>query len=1039
MNVGMLKFRILGPLELSTDNGSVSLRSNRQRVVLAMLLLNANYVVPIDRLIEALWEHGPPTTAKSQVQTCVSALRQLLKNAETDSSITTWPTGYEIRVADAELDAAAFKSLVSSGLAAVAAGRPEDAVADLRSALGMWRGTAAADVESPTAQAAATRLNEDRMSALEDCIELELGLGRHHELIGELAALVKEYPLRERLRAHHMLALYRADRQVEALDSFREVRQLFIDELGVEPGKELCDLQQAILAREQLLEADASAGWLKPVARSQAETPQQLPAALANFTGRADTLEELAGILTPIAPDDAAVTYLPMVSLYGKGGVGKTALAVQAAHAVQDRYTDGQLFVHLHEGDGQPITAYELLGRFLRAFDIPAAAVPNTLDERVSAYRSLLASRRVLVVLDDAESASQLAPLIPGEPTSAVIVTSRNMMSSLEGARHFEITDLDEDTSTRLIGRLLGPERLAGQEAAARELARLCDRLPLALRIAAAKLLERPHWRIEQMVRRMTDESKRLDELAAAGAGIRATLSVTYRSLSIPMRRLLVRLSLIEAPDFAPWICAALLDTDPERADDLLDALIQAHLVEPQIGEHGEARFRLHDLVRIYAREQLAAEAPVTERAGVLERLLSCWLFLVREAHGRARGGDFGVLHGHAALWQLPEDVVARLLDKPLDWLRMEHAGLVSAIMQACRAGLDELCWDLAFTSVTLFELENQADDWRKTHEAALEVTRRARNERGEAAILYSLGNLEISERTGEASRYVGSALAIFDRLGDVHGRALAMSALATIDRICGRYDEAAKRYREALTGLQEAGDKLCEIDVLANLAQIEMDRENLPEAERLLSQAFLSCQGIEARRARAQTEFRLGEYYLQAKDLDRAEQSFNAVLQAARDEGDRVGEAFALAGLVATRTEQGQYRSAEAGLADALHLSRQLSDNLIHVRTSFYGAELYVAMGAADRALGLLNEALAALSDVGPVPIWRIRILDLKASIHEQAGRATIAAAARREAISLAGEADTVLAEVWTRRLASPPDAIAGGPGVSLLIGRCY
>jgi len=512
--------------------------------------------------------------------------------------------------------------------------------------------------------------------------------------------------------------------------------------------------------------------------------------------------------------------------------------------------------------------------------------------------------------------------------------------------------------------------------------------------------------------------------------GIRATFSLTYGSLSEPTRRLLAQLSLIDAPDFASWVSAALLDMDPECAGDLLDALVQAHLVEPQPGEQGETRFRMHDLVRIYARERLAAEIPTADRAGALQRLLGCWLSLAREAHRRASGGDFGILHGRATVFRLPEELVTGLLSKPLEWFRTERTGLVSAIMQAGRAGLDELCWDLAVTSVTLFELENQAEDWRKTHEVALEVTRRVGNERGEAAILYSLGNLEIGLNTSEAARYVEAALGIFDKLGEVHGRGLALSALASIDRICGRYSAAAERYQEALLGLRQAGDKTCEIDVLANMAQIEMEREDFAQAEKLLDQALLICREIKAWRATAQAEYRLGEFYLCRKELDRAERSFSAVLRTVQQEGDLVGQAFALAGLAATRTEQGQHSSAEADLAVALDLSRQLNDNLIHVRVLLSGVELYLAEQKPDRASALLNEALFVSSDIGPASVWHVRLLELKARISDQSDRAGVAAAARKEAISLAGDVDPVLAGVWSRRLARPPTHVVGDGG---------
>jgi DNA-binding SARP family transcriptional activator len=992
-------FSLLGPLQVSIGSKSLGMRSARQRVVLAMLLLDANRVVQLDRLVDAIWDDNPPLTAKGQVQTCVSALRDLLKPVGPEVSIATSAAGYQIRVPVAALDVTAFRQLADEGLAAAADGRVEEAVRDLRSALALWVGPAAADVESKIVQGVAVRLNEDRLAVLERCMELELSLGRHQDLIGELWELAKQYPLRERVRAQHMLALYRSGRQSEALDSFQSARQFFIDELGIEPGRELSALQKAILSNDPSLDLHAgSRRQADRAGRGGAVTPRQLPSATADFTGRAEIVEELTKLLCQPG-EGTAEGYVPVVVLAGKGGVGKTTLALHIAHAVRHQYPDGQIFGQLREGDSGIVSPHELLGGFLRAFGIPAISQPLSTAERAASYRSVLADRRVLVVLDDADNASQVVPLIPGETGCAVIVTCRGSIPGLGGARYVNVGDLDEKASIELIERVVGPGRLADQEAHLHDLVRLCGCLPLALRIIAAKLADRPHWSVGHMVRRISDESKRLDELVLAEAGIRVTLQVSYGTLSRSAQALFARLGLLDAADFAYWVAAPLLDSDVEAASDLLDTLVQAHLVEVRVDEVGRARFRMHELIRIYARERLASELSVGERAQALQRLLGCWLFLAGEAHRRARGGDFAVLHGSAAVWQLPPETVGELLSSPLNWLRSERSALVLAVLQAGRAGLDELCWDLAVTSVTLFELANQSDEWRKTHQAALEATRRAGNERGEAAVLCSLGNLEIGLRVGEAARYLDPALAIFERLGDTRGRALALSALASMDRVSGSPARAKERYLEALTGFREVGDEVGKADVLANMAQIEMDGGRFGEAETLLDESLLISRAIKVPRARAQAEYRLGEFYLRTGAVERAERAFDSALHIVSGEGDLVGEAFALNGLAMARIKQGQYRLAEDNLAAALILTRQMTDNVIHGRVLLSGAELFIAKRDLGRAMELLDEAHVMFTGIGQIRAQRARVLELKATVYEHGGRAAAADAARREA----------------------------------------
>ncbi len=412
-----VEFSLLGPLEVSIDGQTIELRSNRVRVVLALLLLHAGRAVPVTRFVDAMWDDSPPTTAKGQVQTCISVLRHQFTELGAGDLVSTTSVGYAIHIPAGSLDITAFEELTARARLA-AEQHLEDAVRDFRAALQLWRGSAAADVNSRDVEAMATRLNEDRVRVVEECIQLELALGRHHDLIGELSALVTEHPLRELLRAQHILALYRSGRQAEALESFHEIRCILRDELGLEPSGRLRSLQSAILAKDATLDAPPEAtASLTALRVETAVVPRQLPAAISDFTGREELLENLLAMLTTAGPDGRK--YLPVTSLNGKGGVGKTALALQAAHAVRRLYPDGQLFVQLRDADGQPVSSMELMASVLRSLGLPLLRLPEELAERTAVYRSWLGEKKVLIVLDDAHSASQVLALIPGSPRSS--------------------------------------------------------------------------------------------------------------------------------------------------------------------------------------------------------------------------------------------------------------------------------------------------------------------------------------------------------------------------------------------------------------------------------------------------------------------------------------------------------------------------------------------------------------------------------------------------------------------------------------------
>jgi DNA-binding SARP family transcriptional activator/tetratricopeptide (TPR) repeat protein len=983
-----------------------------------MLLLQANHVVSVDRLIDELWGDAPPRTAKTQVMIIISALRRLLGK----EIIVTQPPGYCIKISDEAIDLYRFNNLVASGGQAATERRLPEAARLLRSALALWRGPAMEGMASNVIRAAATQLNERRIAVWQDCIDVELQLGEHVSLIGELAELMVRHPLNERFRGQLMLALYRSGRQADALETFRAGRDILQTELGLDPSEELRRLEEAILTRNPRIDLPGSQHGgshhaATPGMTGDLPTPRQLPRTIADFVGREQILVQMSQMLSRSdGRDDPDV---PVVVLTGRGGVGKTTLAVRAAHLLRPAFPDGQLFLGLR-ADTRSNTA-SLLEYLLRSVGVHTDTIPGDLDSRVALFRSWLADRKVLMVIDGADEAGQLSYLLPGTQGCAAIVTSGQRLTGLDGARTIDVGPLDAQAGYRLMVALLGADRVNAEEQAARDLIRLCDGLPLALRIVAAKLASRPHWRIGRMVRQLLSEERRLDELDLDGVSVRATLALAYDSLEADAKRLFRRLSLAGTDDFPPWVCAPLVDMNADHAEDLLAALARAHLVETRLTEDSAVRYRLHDLVRIFAVEHLAGEESTADRLGSVCRMLGCWLFIATMAHRRIYGGDFAVPHGSTEHFPLPADVAEGLLENPAEWFRTERSGLMAAIYKASELGLDELCWDLAVTSATLFELGFYREDWYASHATALRTTRAAGNRRGEAALLHSLGTRELGTDLTTARDYFTASLRIFGEIGDKQGRALALTGTAFVDRLEGSYDSALSHYQEAAAGFRAAGDLAGEGHTLKNMAQIHVDRLDFEVAEHLLDGALAICQRIGSVRLTAQALYELAELHLRRDRLARAAEAFASVLKWMQETGDIIGQSYALTGLGNARRMLGDAAGAQSALTTALDLTRGGDDRLVRARILLALAELDYANDRGNLALARIDEAIGLLRELGSAKIWHARGLELLGRVHERAGRASVAEHAWLSAMELAGGADPVLTSQLTKKLRRP------------------
>jgi tetratricopeptide (TPR) repeat protein len=654
---------------------------------------------------------------------------------------------------------------------------------------------------------------------------------------------------------------------------------------------------------------------------------------------------------------------VPVVVLSGTGGVGKSALAVHVAQRVAENFPDGQLYANLLGGTANPVPPGQLLFSFLRALGVSPNAIADDLDGRADLFRSHLSNRRVLIVLDDAATESQVAPLLPGGARCAVLVTSRTRLVGLPGAHHVDITTLPSDRAVELLTRIAGPARIQAEPTVAAELARLCGHLPLALRIVGAKLVGRPHWRVSELVARLEDETRRLDELVHGDLGVRASIALSYDGLGTAARRLLRTLSILDAPHVASWVAAALLDIAVEPAEDLLEVLGEAQLLDPYRDQStGQVRYRCHELVRLFGRERLLAEESPDDRSEALRRTLSAWLTLAEAAHRAEYGGDYTLLHSTEPRWAtFSPPVTALIRAHPIGWLDSERAGLVAAVRQAAAAGFDELCWDLAMTSVTLFETRTYYDDWREVTDIALAATEAAGNHRGRAAMLASAGERYIfQQRYDDAVAALRPALELFESVGDRHGQALVGRNLTFIDRLHGDTAGAYARYAALVDEFDAVGDQIAKAHVLNGMARIRLDDGDAPAAEKLLAEALTIALNVGSRRVEAQVRHALGEAYLSQGALEPAADSFHWVLRIVRHNSDEIGETYALHGLGMVRHREGRYADAEASLTSALAIARRVDEPLVEARVLQALGEMELSRRWFEPARRYLGEAAA-------------------------------------------------------------------------------
>ncbi|MFD0267649.1 BTAD domain-containing putative transcriptional regulator [Streptomyces sp. NPDC127106] len=611
-----LQFDVFGPLTVRRAGKLLEIPQAKHRVVLASLLLRAGRTLTAEELIQQLWGGEPPLTARKTLQGYVARLRKVL-GADV---VVSRASGYAIEAGGGRLDLDRFNTLLKK---AEECTEPAGRARLFREAMEQTKGTPLVDIPSEYLQQGdGAALLERWLNATENWADAEMAVGRYAEVLPRLRALVSEHPFRESAWGRLMTALYKAGRQGEALSTYQEARRLLSRELGVEPGEELRETHRRILAGPPEPDPAAPAFGAGAGAPSPA-SPYTLPPRLAEFA-RPAVEAELGRWLRAVSRDGGERTGPQTLNLYGAAGVGKTTMAVRLAHAVSPVFPDGQLYAEL-QSEGRLREPAEVLGELLRALGVAPTALPGELAERVALYRGLLSHRRVLIVLDGAPDEARVRPLLPASPTCAAVVTSLEMLSTLGGTRHVRLGLLSEGESLGILGRMIGPERLAAEDGAARDLVRYCGRLPLAVRIVGARLLERPHWSLEQLARRMESDRRRLDELVVGDLSVRDSLDVGYAALAAPEQRAFRLLSLLEMASVSVRVAAAALGLPDDRTEEILERLAAQHLLDADFVKGSGVHFSYHGLVRLYARELTFNVDSVQSRHGAVQDALAAW------------------------------------------------------------------------------------------------------------------------------------------------------------------------------------------------------------------------------------------------------------------------------------------------------------------------------------------------------------------------------------------------------------------------------
>ena len=911
-----MQVRLLGPVDVVVDGQPRLIGGRRRTGLLAVLALAAGEVVSAEWLSEAVWGGGSPPRDNT-LHSHISALRRVLGK----DVIVAHPPGYVLNLGADGTDVQAAERLLRQGTAAA---DPTQAVADLRAALALWRGeplTGVADLPGLSGQPG--RLERLRAQIRRALIEARLAAGEHHQLTGELEQMVTADPLDEQLHAELMLALYRAGRQADALAAYDRIRQTLAADLGIDPGHALRDLQAAILRQDQSLTAPAATAATS--AATASPVPAQLPLAVPGFTGRAAELARLDALLPPGdragATSPAAPVAVTVIS--GTPGVGKTALAVHWAHRITHRFPDGQLHADLrgYGPAGTAVSPSEALHGFLLALGVPPERIPADLDARTALYRTRLAGRQILIVLDNARDPAQLRPLLPGTPGCLAVITSRQQLTPLvvtEDARPLALDLMTHAEARDLLAARLGRQRASAEPDAVDEIIAACARLPLALAIAAARAAGRPGFTLAELAAELRDAQSGLDALGADDPATdpRAVFSWSYHALPSPAARLFRLLSLAPGPDITAPAAASLAALPLRQARRLLADLATAHLLT----EHVPRRYACHDLLRAYALELAASHDSDAVLGAAVDRVLGHYLHT-----GHVAAGLLESAAGAVTMEPLPPEVIPAALataEAARGWFTAELAALLAAVRLAADSGRVTYAWQLARNLTAFLVRRGRWDDNAQAQGIALEAARRTGDPAGTAYALYSLAvGYAWSGRAAEAGPLFGQALRQFESIGDHLGQARSHSSLGWLAGNAGSLDEALDHAGQAIGLYRAAGYRPGEGRCLNDLGWYHALRGDYEQALTCCEQSLKALRETGERGGEATTSDSLGYIHHKLGNHRSSIAYYQRAIDILRDLGDRLDEADTLSRLGDVLLGSGDSAAARQAWTDALHI----------------------------------------------------------------------------------------------------------------------
>jgi DNA-binding SARP family transcriptional activator len=887
------------------------------RALLAVLLWRAGRPVSADEIAELVWDGEPPRQASDATRALVMRLRRQL-DERAAARITTHPPGYAIEISGDELDAAQFETLTRQAGVAIRAGQWAQAGRNASQALGLWRGVPLADVPSQMLRDRwVPHLDQLHVQALEWHIEANLHQGRHEELIPELQDLTAIHPLRERFHGQLMLALYQSGRQAEALAAYSFARDVLISELGIEPGPNLRDLYQQVLDSAPVLAA------APPARLAGAETmpvkPRDLPLTVPEFTGRSAELQALTALLD--RPGQQAPGAVVISAIGGTAGVGKTTLAVHWAHQVADRFADGQLHANLRGFDptGKPADPAEVVRGFLNALGVAREHIPPTASAQTALYRSLLADRQMLIVLDNARDERQVRPLLPASQGSLVIITSRNQLAGLAvdgGAQLLGLDLLTQDEAVQLLTTRIGNPRAAAEPGAVDEIARLCAHLPLALAVTAARAAARPRFLLSQLADELRSVPGRLDALDTGDptVSVRAVFSWSYAQLSSAAARLFRLLGLHAGPDISVPAAASLAKIGQAEAVSLLRELARDCLIT----EHAPGRYAFHDLLRAYAASQAQEFDSQPDREAAIARVLDYYLYTAdRGANLLSPSRDPLALAAPAA-GVAPERPADQR--QAVAWFEAEHQVLLAAIALAAETGEDRRAWQLSWAMIEYLYWGGYLHERIAIMSGALAAATRIDDTLGQAISLRCLGNFFIAiGKYDQARAHLDSCLPLFQRLGDRHGEARVRRNLSLLADDEGRYRDALMHSQEALRLYRAVGNETGEAEVLGNVGWCHALLGEYEQAREFCEQSLTLCAKLGGLDVEYGIRDTLGYIALHTGDFAQATAHFEIALGFCRQHGHRSNEADLLNHVGDARHAVGELQQARQAWQQAL------------------------------------------------------------------------------------------------------------------------